>query len=85
LIGLAILECPGAIVRMGCNRWGSCVVKRLVGLVDPLQKLRQPLYVEAMQQLHLGTDILRRSKKHGRKFAQCAGDFFATQSSVGGA
>merc|ERR1719321_2654550 len=35
LIGLAILECPGAIVRMGCNRWGSCVVKRLVGLVDP--------------------------------------------------
>lgn len=81
-VGKAILEWPGAIVRMACDRWGSSVVKRLIGLVDERQKLPEPLYSEAMQQLFAGSETLRRSKKHGRKFARHAEDF---QAEAGGA
>lgn len=89
-IGQAILEWSGAIVNMGCDRWGSIVVKRLLGVVESQRKLPEPLYTEAMHQLMMGITVLRRSKKHGRKFAQFASDFFdlrseGTQAAAGGA
>jgi pumilio RNA-binding family len=88
MICQAILEWSGAIVRMACNRWGSCVVRRLIGVLgDGQQKLPKALQTEAMQQLLVGKEVLKRSKKHGRKFAQCAIDFFAAEAhaAAGGA
>lgn len=87
-LGQAILQWSGAIVRMSCNRWGCCIVKRLLGVVDERQKLPEPLFSEAIQQLVAGTEILRRSKKHGRKFAQFASEFqqrVTAQAGAGGA
>lgn len=76
----AILNWPGAIVRMGCNRWGSCMVKRIL---DAQHVLGESLYGDAMQQLLTGAEVLQQSK-HGRKFARIACGFFDTTVAAGG-
>lgn len=55
----AILSTPYAIVEMGCNRYGSFTVKRM------LEILPDPFHYMAVQQLAMAIPSLRASK-HGR-------------------
>merc|ERR1712028_124938 len=58
----AILSTPNAIVEMGCSRYGSFTVRRM------LEALQDPLLSMALQQLAAATRALRASK-HGRHVA----------------
>ena len=58
-----ILRKPGAIVHMGCDRWGSGMVTRLL---NALRIRGDPLCAVAMQQLSTNVQVLRKFK-HGRK------------------
>jgi len=65
----AIISTPNAMVDMGCSRYGSFTVKRM------LENLQDPLYSWAMRQLAMALPILRASK-HGRHIAarvRCSG------------
>lgn len=67
LLAEAVLSCPYAIVEMGCSRYGSFTVRRML---DHLDSLPQPLVSMAIQQL-AGPQVLRdlRAAKHGRHIA----------------
>jgi pumilio RNA-binding family len=58
----AILSTPPSIVEMGCSRYGSFTVRRM------LEKLQDPLRHMAVQQLSVAIPGLRASK-HGRHIA----------------
>jgi len=86
-IAQSIVKRPNAIVEMACTRFGSLTVKRV------LEVLKEPAlagqYRDAMQQLFEGSDKLRKSKKHGRRFANLSIAFFNQvtfeQAQTGGA
>jgi len=62
-IAEAILSTPGALVEMGCSRYGSFTVRRMLeALQDPL------LRCMALQELAAALPSLRASK-HGRQIA----------------
>jgi len=79
-IAEAILKWRGAIVRMGCNRWGSRMVKRVL---EAQHILGETLYADVVQQLLVGSEVLRQSK-HGRKFARIASESIDTAPAAGG-
>merc|ERR1712166_694006 len=58
----AILATPNAIVEMGCSRYGSFTVRRM------LEALQDHLYYIALNQLSMAIPSLRASK-HGRHIA----------------
>jgi pumilio RNA-binding family len=62
VLGEAILSIPNAIVEMGCSRYGSFTVRRM------LEALQDPLYSWALQELAMAIPSLR-SSKHGRHIA----------------
>merc|ERR1719265_331705 len=67
LLAEAVLSCPYAIVEMGCSRYGSFTVRRML---DHLDVLPHPLDTMAIQQL-ADPQVIRdlRAAKHGRHIA----------------
>eukprot|EP00746_Dinoflagellata_sp_MGD_P160567 gnl/MRDRNA2_/MRDRNA2_87396_c0_seq1.p1 gnl/MRDRNA2_/MRDRNA2_87396_c0~~gnl/MRDRNA2_/MRDRNA2_87396_c0_seq1.p1 ORF type:complete len:474 (+),score=84.30 gnl/MRDRNA2_/MRDRNA2_87396_c0_seq1:93-1514(+) len=67
LLAEAVLSCPYAIVEMGCSRYGSFTVRRML---DHLDALPLPLVSMAIQQL-ADPQVIRdlRAAKHGRHIA----------------
>lgn len=62
-IASAVLAVPPALLAMGCSRYGSFTVKRL------LEVLAGPLREQAVYQLSAGTEQLRASK-HGKSLVE---------------